>query len=471
MADVINAYPNQRYDSTKSVFNKFPTKRLVGTNYAVQVYKVEKKKPDDNKSNKIALIACTAGVGLLFLSKGVQKHAKGSLEKIRDHLEGKIDTSVLKESDKKLSFYEYSLRRINSFLAKAESINNINSLKDILFLNTMYKTGPTKKIHKGISNFFEKLSINTVKKSYNKTRKNFNDMYKSFDELDEYILKTSGDEIVEYKGEKKTKRQLIEKAKDHRENVQIVVDVFIMNETQAARYEAIKKATSQLYSKFWDKSFKGFWGKDNKFNRKEMWQTFIAAEQIKGNKTSLAENVAFARNMLSYTEEEKVVVISGFLKNLDTIIPAADSEGADIIKQLKWFIKNPNALKNSKDIFLNKLSKLETHDFVGDENLLKDKATNIRLIRNMVEDNGTGELQDMLDIYYRIAPFELSKSGALKSAQKAVSSFDRSVNLEIGEFFDKARDLDLGSAPTDVLTILLSCGMRHTERMKRHLLF
>ena len=65
----------------------------------------------------------------------------------------------------------------------------------------------------------------------------------------------------------------------------------------------------------------------------------------------------------------------------------------------------------------------------------------------------------MLDIYYKIAPFELSKSGALKSAQKAVSSFDKSVNLEVGEFFDKSRDLGLGSAPTDVLTLLFSCGM------------
>lgn len=464
MTHITTSYPVQRFDSSKSIFNTFPSKRNVGLNYYVNNYSLKKEKNDNNNliktnSNKKALVASAIGCGMLFLSKGAQKRAKQSLIKIKDHLETKLDASILEENNKKMSFYDFSIRKINSFLEKAESINNINSLKDVLFMNVMNKVKLTKNIHKSISGFFEKLSINTVKKSYKKTAKTFNKMYKTFDDLDNYIMKTSGDEIIEYKGEKIPKKELVKKAKDYRENVKIVVNAFIMDETQNARYNCIKQATSKLYSGFWDKSFKGFWTKDNKFKRKEMWQTFIAAEQIKGNKTSLAENVTFARNMLSYTEEEKAVFLSGYLDNINSIISVSDAEGAKIMKRLKWFVKNPSVLKDNKDIFLKELKKLDEHKITNNENLLKDKNTNIRLIKNMVNDNGTGELQDMLDIYSRIAPFELSNSGALKSAKKAVKSFDKSVHLEIGEFFDKARDLELGSAPTDILTILISCGM------------
>ena len=81
------------------------------------------------------------------------------------------------------------------------------------------------------------------------------------------------------------------------------------------------------------------------------------------------------------------------------------------------------------------------------------------MIRNMVKDDDTGELGDMLNIYRKIVPFVLTKSGALDIAKKSVESFDKSVNLETGELFDKLRDLELGSAPTDILTLFLSSWM------------
>ena len=84
------------------------------------------------------------------------------------------------------------------------------------------------------------------------------------------------------------------------------------------------------------------------------------------------------------------------------------------------------------------------------------KNTCIEIIKDMIDDKARGELQDMLSIYYKIAPLELDKTGAFYSVIKTVKSFDKSVNLECVEFFDKVRDLRLGSAPTDILTLLFS---------------
>lgn len=416
------------------------------------------------KEEAAGLILATAS--LLMMSKGIQKNAKKVLLVLKKYTDKKYQKTFFDDSKSKKNFYNFTGRKIDSFIHKSESLNNIISLKDILFMKLMYETKPTKWIHSSISKLFEKISRHTVSKSYRKTQKEFDKMYNIFDKFDEYLLKHPlKDKTYAYKGKQLTFEGMIKEAKSCRESVRLVVNSFIARPTQQIRYESIKDSTSSLYSRFWNESFKGFWTKENKFKRKEMWQTFIAAEQVKRNKTELATQVAFARNMLSYTPQAKSRYISGYLDNIDTLIPQEDIEGANILKRLEWYIQDNSALTSNKENFLYELNKLEKHqpaeslDVRMNESQLKDKKTNIRMIRTMINDDGTGELDDMLNIYRCLAPFELSKSGALDIARKSVESFDRSVHLETGELYDKLRDLDIGSAPTDVLTLVFSAWM------------
>ncbi|MBP3821227.1 hypothetical protein J6G99_06245 [bacterium] len=422
----------------------------------------------DNDKNKIKYgnLGLLVFVGSLsFFSKGIQKKSKNMLVNFKEYLSLKQSKYFFEQNNKKFPFYEYAIRKINSFIKKTESVNNINSIKDMLFMRLMYKSSITKSIHKGISDFFEYLSRNTVIKSYKNTQKCFDNMYACFDKLDEYILKNSGDEIVEYGSDKFSKKELIKQARNNRSMVRMVVDSFIAKPAQEARYQYIKESTSVLYSGIWDASFKDFWTKDNKFKRKEMWQTFIAAEQIKLNKTDLTNKVAFARNMLSYTDAEKKSYISTYIDNLNSMIPANDAYGAKIINRLKWFIKDDAPLTKNTNNFLKELDLLETHELnkglkeeiVKDQ--LHDKKINIRQIRDLIKEDAPGDIEKMLDIYRTIAPIELSKSGSLKSLKDAINSFDKSIKLEVGEFFDKLRDLEIGSASTDVLTILCSSAL------------
>lgn len=450
------------YNNFKNVQQRFSKYKKAETN---DLQTEKPTEPTTSKKNKITNIGLiTLGVGILFMSKGVQKQSKKILEFFKEYFENKINNSFLDEHTPKIGFYEYFVRRINFYIKKTESINNINSLKDILFMKLMYKTAPTKAIHKSISDFFEKISRNTVRKSYKKTQKMFDKMYEKFDKLDEYILENFGDDIVEIGEKKYKKRDLILMARDHREDVRTIVTAFIQESTQDSRYAYIKNATSQLYTKFWNESFKGFWSKDNKFQRKEMWQTFIAAEQVKNNKTDLAKNIAFTRDLLSYTDAEMKAYISGYIENINSIIPYNDAIAVDITKKLKWFVKDSSTLNFNKEHFLNEINKLEEHfnKNIKDkesEELVNDINTNLKLIKHVIDEEAPGDIQKMIDIYKRIAPFELSKSGALDSVKKAVKMFDKSIKLESKEFFDKLRDLEIGSAPTDILTILFSSAL------------
>ena len=447
----------------------------------------KEKQKTSNTSSSVAIAAIATVMALFALSKGFQKNTNKVLNKIKDFFEAKLAHTSVNDSVKRKSFYEFFIRRINSFIQKSESINNITSLKDVLFMKLMYKTKPTKKIHESISKYFEKISQKTVFKSYEKTEKQFNKMNKLFDELDEYILKHNPDEKVEYTYEKLneegklewvtetfTKRELVEKAREKRDYSNTMVDVFIIKPTIKYRYNYINDATSSLYSTFWDASFKDFWSKNNKFKRKEMWQTFIAAEQIKLHKLKIADCSSASRNAITYTNDDETGKVYEYIKSLDNIIPPKDTEGIEIMKKLKWFVKNPDIFGNNKDLFLEELDKLEAHKFPQNSNskvmqaLETYKHDNIQHIIKQIKDNKKGLLQEMLLIYYKIAPFELEKSGALLSLKKAVKMFDKSLNLEGNEFFDKVRDLRLGSAPTDVLTILisfitLSIGLGHAK--------
>ncbi len=436
----------------------------------------------DNKTRKegqrtgsaIAIASLATVCSLLMLSRGVQKNTNKFLNHIKDYLEKKSERSSLKNASKKKSFYDFFIRRTNSFIKKSESINNITSLKDVLFMRLMYKTKPTKELHEAISKYFEEVSQKTVFDSYKKTDKCFKQMYKLFDELDEFIINKSGNEIVEVNGVKRTKKELIDDAKNFRDLTKMAVDAFIDEETIKGRFDYINEVTSSLYSTFWDASFKDFWSKNNKFKRKEMWQTFIAAEQVKGNKTKLAEMVSLARNAVTYTKKDELSNVYDYVMALDAIVPPNDKEGIEIVKKLEWFSKNPDMFENNKDLFFKELKNLEEHKFALSSDpraataLEEYKKINIKNIEKQVYDNQSGMLQDMLAIYYKIAPFELEKSGALLSLKKAVKSFDKSVYLENAEFFDKIRDLRLGAAPTDILTILfsfatLSLGLGHAK--------
>ena len=411
-------------------------------------------------------IAIISGIGLLFLSKGIQKNTGKYLNKFKEYLETKLEYSELNNSKKKVSFYDYSIRKLSAFISKTESINNITSLKDILFMKLMFNTAPTQRIHTWITKMFEQASRKTVIKSYKETQQAFDKMYKAFDKLDNYILSNSVNENIIYNEKTYTKAELVKLAKGYRDTAKLVMDNFMSEEAQNTRYKYIKSKTSKLYSDFWDASFKGFWSKNNKFKRKEMWQSFIAAEQVKDDKAFFEENLANIRNVISYSASDKNLLLRNYIKRLNEIVSPTDKENIDIINRLEWFAKNPEILNETKEIFLNeviKLEKLADATIITEDNILKEQANSIKsyanLIYQLIKYNDTGEIQDMLSIYYKIAPFELSKSGAALAVKNAVKSFDKSVALEGSEFFDKLRDLVLGSAPTDVLTIVSSIGM------------
>jgi hypothetical protein len=438
----------------------------ISENQEEQVKKKSHRKR--NLAYAVGSSALVVGGGVLVLMRGLPKNTEKYLDKLRKYFEKKSENS--KGSEKMQRFWEYSIRKIDSFKDATQSINNFTSLKDIQFKHLMDKTEPTAKIHKSITNYFEKLARKTVSKGYKKAGKKFDKMFAEFDKLDETILKNGAEDIVTYKGKQYTKKELLEIAKKYRADIKDSVTEFMSQEAMDNRYQYIKDSTDELYTYFWDNSFKGFftkeyWTKNNPFLRKEMWTSYIPDAKIQGNKKTLTDEVIAVRNKIAYTEKDKMGVISQYIKNLRKIIPPNDTEGLSIIKKLEWFTENPEGLAANSENFLKELSKLNDRPFEKglEESIIETQAkmrdSYIKSINNLVKDSDEGQLQDLMEIYKVLDAYALSHSNAEKYVENAVGSFDKALKTETVDFFDKVRDLVLGSAPTDVLSLLASGGM------------
>ena len=88
-----------------------------------------------------------------------------------------------------------------------------------------------------------------------------------------------------------------------------------------------------------------------------------------------------------------------------------------------------------------------------DENVANDLLNGISGLKNSFVNFKQGKIEDMLDIYKKLLSEE-EYNVLEKSYKNSVKSLDKSINIETEEFVSKVRDLALGGAPTDILTIL-----------------
>ena len=79
-------------------------------------------------------------------------------------------------------------------------------------------------------------------------------------------------------------------------------------------------------------------------------------------------------------------------------------------------------------------------------------------LKSVVANYTPGKVEEILQIYKGILPAD-QYAKIEKSYKSSVKSLDKSIRLETEEFVSKLRDLTLGSAPTDILTMLGAVGL------------
>ncbi|MBD5402592.1 hypothetical protein HDR58_07325 [bacterium] len=415
------------------------------------------------KTNNTALLGLsiagatvlTAGT-LVFLLKGGPKGLVKNFRKVRDYLEDKIQKSKLNNmSDTKINrAYIFMVHKIDSLLQKVEAVNNFTSVKDLTFKKIMSATPFLRKIHDNITQMFEKIGRQSVVNSYNETYSTLGLAQAVSKGVRAHVLSGSSESVMKVGNQKLTKAQvavMLDGLDD--DLIQIYNKYFNVN-ARSSRYLKIKKYAQYLKGHFHKLS--SFWSKDivNSF----MAESAIAKEKLGIQKTVRGFRKEFSYSLadLSRDSDKKII-------QMTRMVSHKDIEKINMLRNLRNDIKMiartgvlNNKVKTDIIAQLNKF-KAEITKSLDKKNIdikaADEMFENIDELVSSITDFKQGKVEDILDVYKNIlTPKEFSE--VRKAYRKSVKSLDASIGIETEDFINKVRDLSLGSAPTDILTII-----------------
>lgn len=431
-------------------------------------YYVEKKylPPEDkNNNHKVIVTLATSALALgfgIFAIMGAPKGTNKLLNKIKNILEKKIaKTKTSKAGENVNQFYLSSLNKVNSFIEKSESINNFTSIKDALCKKLMEKRNWSKKIYEKITKLFEKTSRETVVASWQNTKHKISKTFTSMEKIDKEILAAKGDKDITINGITQKGKEWLEIIKNNRKDIAEILETNTSKGKSVARYKKIKAATEHLD----DVTIEIF--KD--WRNRKLYQTFAADRVILKDKTALFDELMTFRKQISYTREDKLNLVKNIVKKIENYTATSNYS---ILQQFNKLKSDLNIKAGIDDKTL--LNELENLQKALKEGKVKIDAENhvyemIAKSKNIIAGKETkaygeisakipeGKLDEILKIYKSLIPEKYSKIE--KMSANAIKAIDNSINIESEQFFDKVRDLQIGSAPTDALSILGSAAM------------
>ena len=450
---------NNKYNRAFKEFSQPQNGYFLNTPVSVNP-KDDKKEKSHLLGKTIAISALVVGFGTLALfSGGLNKGAAKLLDKWRIKLERRMA-----KGGKLKNFYRFALSKVNSFIEKSGSVNNFTSLKDVACQRIMWgKNGErtyTRNIHEGITRFFDKISRKTVNASYSSTNRKFANLTEYLSSINERILK-------KHPNNKKVADALnfaglrIAKVNENLEKG------FGVN-ARTARLKEVRNATDGLFEFFWYESLKDV----KNFKSKNMWQTFIAEDYMLPAKMKLANKTGALRQLITHDISDNYKATSTALNNIQKFVNPKDVATNDIMASLR---NNLNKYKKFSDdehlaqrnnaikVIKNNLKQLSisfaenSKKYGYNEDAVKSISSYVAEVEDIISKSSKGELQEILTTYKAYLP--RNEYLKLKSkVQSAIKSLDKSIDIETVQYVDKARDLRLGSAPTDVLSIVGTVG-------------
>lgn len=444
---------NQPISSTNR--NVFAPMQSSGVSYAItkpftETQKQEHEKEKEKKGNKlgyqIATVALATGFGVLILTKGLPKSARLKVNEIFKKLEEKSAqlTDKGKGQTSKLEvFYLRNINKLKKLAQYSQGAFNFAPLKDAPPKVLSRKIPIMEKVWSKISVAFEKISVATSKKSYLKTSRRLENMYGVFAETNTKIP-TEQAKVIEQKIA----------------GIKIKYNNAFGIEARSKRLAEAKIDMGNIDERFLDRTLAH---PIRMIHDKRFYTTFISEDLAAPAKIKLNNKVSKLKAEITLSPRDNYTSIKKLLTNLDTFIDPVDKENRASIRKL-W--KNLEKYKNSssidvstKETMLNTLKELSDHLSSSgkyDKKITEPIAESIKILSN----DKKGGIQELLGVYKEA--FEkghVSKeqyTKLVKSVDKSLKSFDVATDMETDKLFDKIRDIQIGSAPMDVLGVLSS---------------
>lgn len=434
-------------------------------------YKIKIVTPDEaRKSNNFKVLGMSiagatvlTAAALFLLLKGGPKGLSKNFQRLRDYLDRKVQKLKLNNvgHENLIKSYTFIIKSLDKAQQKFEAVNNFATVKDVSFKFLMSTTEIGAKIHNSITRMFEKIGRQAVINSYSRTAGSVAEAKAIRLNLGRNLLSKDSYKIIEINGVRQTKAQWVSQLDKMNDDLVGAYDTYFGRNVLTSRYLRIKKALSGLNDKF--DSLKAFWSKD-------LVNSFMAENVISKEKLALQNNVRGFRKEISYSIVDLAKVLDEKIIKMSRAISYKDVDKIDKLRAVRHDIKTLVKTINTKGVNDTSALQLKAKVIEGidslknsvsdsvknktmDEKVANDLLDGILDLKNSFVNYKQGKVEDMLDIYKKLLSDEDYKI-LEKSYKNSVKSLDKSINIETEEFVSKVRDLALGGAPTDILTIL-----------------
>lgn len=426
----------------------------------------EARKTHNTKTIGISIASATllAAAGVFYLMRGGPKGFVKNINILRKNLENKLQQSKLDLEDNSFynKFLQFSIKVTDWLQSKIDTLNNITTIKDLLFekfMNNRLTGKITGKIHSYITKVFAKVARRAVKNSYSETLEKIKNSTKLSKKMLQNLSSANNDEIINIKGVEKTRKEWLKELSTIESDIFKEYEKNFGQNAQILRYKKYGKTLIDLKEQF--KKNGPFW-----FLSKDTLKGFVADSIVANARKELQQKTWTLRKFFSYSMKDISKEADDTILEMTKLLKVSD---VDNIKRLRNLNQNFQKLSHIKEEaeraqILNNIEN-QIDEFITDvitSNKIKtetgDKLYNYaQSLSDKLKNYKPGKLENMLSIYKRIlSPEEYSK---LENAYKGnVVALDKSIHLETEDYLNKLRDLTLGSAPTDVLSVAAGLG-------------
>jgi hypothetical protein len=458
----IEAFENMRINNNSNGYWLLADKNFSQQEYDLaNSYKVIMQPDEARKTKNIKIIGLSiaaatilTAAGIFFVLKGGPNGLSKGFAQLRQNIERMMLESNMNTGATPNKWLLYLSKAAEKISKHLEAVNNFTSFKDMLFTRLMNYTKLTGKIHDKISHGFERIGRKAVVSAYNGTKEKLTEA----NILSELLLKQLGNdstyEIIEIGGVKMTKVQWLTKAQSLNDEIMNAFNANFDGKALSIRYFKMKSMVEKLYEQFRDMKI---------FLSLDSFKKFLAESTIAEQKLSLQKEVISSRRELSYTLKDMASASNSIILDIAKILGFKDFKNLKNLGEIRGkiyrYAQNPkeNPLLKQKIVDDISLFRQEIDKCLQNKSITNEQAVELYKKINQLEiEYGSykeGSIQQLLNIYKKLLP-QNDYEKAVETYSGVVKSLDKSIKIENEDFMSKLRDLRLGSAPTDILTIL-----------------
>lgn len=370
-----------------------------------------------------------------------------------DNVGNKIDELKQKPSTSLMEGYYMSFLKLahGATSRLRGALFNITPLKDVLFAKLVKNVLRLEKPCDAITNGFRNLSFRTVKSAYKSTDSELKGLVELFGDTNKKIL---NGEIPTVAKPKET----------------VITNITSMTEQMESAFQTsfgeqvIESRNKDLIARFSGldkKVFSSVFGKLKKFvGDIDEWTTFVPERLVAKDKAQIMKNLASKKRVITNNPQDNYKQMVKLISDLELKLDPMDKSSRKLIKSIKSLAEKYLTASGDKELqiredVVNEINKnlKNITNLTHNESYSPDEAKKIKILAGKIGEvlncDKKGLLEEILTNYKEILPRE-EYLKLKKSADKLSQKLNRAVQKEGSEYVDKARDLAVGSALTDV---------------------